>query len=128
MNLIPDTIEVRGLRVTTHIGVPDAERANPQTLLIDLILTPRTSFANLGDRIEATVDYAAVATRIETLASARPRQLIETLAHEIAQTLLVEFTVVSVDVTIRKHILPHTEHVAVRCHRSLEDPVPRFSE
>ena len=38
----PDTIEIRRLRVSTHIGVPDAERAEPQTLWVTLrlITTP----------------------------------------------------------------------------------------
>ncbi len=116
--MTPDTIEIRGLRVTTHIGVPAAERATPQTLLVDLYLTPTTSFADLDDDIASTVDYAAVATRIETLAATHPRHLIETLAEEIAETILSEFTVQTADVTIRKHILPQTKHVAVRCTRS----------
>ncbi len=116
--MTPDTIKIRGLQVTAHIGVPADERANPQTLLVDLTLIPTTSFADLRDDIEATVDYAAVATRIETLAATHPRHLIETLAEEIAQTVLNEFSVKTADVTIRKHILPTTEHVAVRCLRS----------
>ncbi len=114
----PDTIEIRGLRLPTHIGVPADERATAQTVLADLVLTPATSFSDLADRIDATVDYAAVTTRIETLAADHPRHLIETLAEEVARSILTEFDVTQVTVTIRKHILPNTEHVAVTCTRA----------
>lgn len=113
-----DTIEIRGLRVAAHIGVPDEERARSQDLLIDLILRPIRSFSSLPDQIDSTVDYHAVALRVDHLASARPRNLIETLADEIATALLREFAIIQIDVTVRKFILSQTEHVAVRCVRN----------
>ncbi len=114
---MPDTIEIRGLRVSTRIGVPDAERSKPQELLVDLTLQPRRGFDTLADHIEATVDYHAVVIRIEALAAERERQLIETFADEIATTVLREFAVTRVEVGIRKFILPQTEWVGVRCVR-----------
>ena len=112
-----DWIEVRGLEVAAHIGVPAEERAAPQRLLVDLCLHPRRDFACMPDEIGATVDYFAVTQRVVALAAERPRQLIETLADETATTILREFAVRRVEVTVRKFILSNTEFVAVHCAR-----------
>jgi len=113
----PDTIEIRRLRVLCHIGVPVAERATPQALFITLRLVPAQGFAGLADDLARTVDYAAVAQQIETLAAARPRRLIETLALEIADHLLAHHSLARVAVTLEKTILPNTECVAVHLER-----------
>ena len=115
---IPDTIEIRRLKVQTHIGVPDDERAQPQTLLITVRMVPGQGFAGLADEISYTIDYHAVSLEIQALAAARPRRLIETLAVEIADQLLAGHPLKSVAVTIEKHILPDTECVAVHIERS----------
>jgi dihydroneopterin aldolase len=112
-----DWIEIRGLEVNAHIGVPEAERAEPQRLLVDLRLRPPRDFSRLPDSIVATVDYFVVTQRVVALAAERPRQLIETLADDIATAVLREFAVRRVEVTVRKFILPNTEFVAVHCAR-----------
>lgn len=113
----PDTIEIRRLRVSTHIGVPDEERAAAQTLWITLRMIPGQSFNGLGDDIHRTIDYHAVALEIQALAASRSRNLIETLAVEIADRMLVSHPLKSIAVTIEKHILPDTECVAVHVER-----------
>jgi FolB domain-containing protein len=113
----PDIIEIRRLRVRTHIGVPDEERAEAQTLHVTVRMVPGQGFAGLGDEISRTIDYHAVALEIQALAAARPRRLIETLAVEIADHLLAGHPLCSVAVSIEKHILPDTECVAVHIER-----------
>ncbi len=113
----PDVIEIRRLELVTHIGVPDAERAAPQTLWATLRMAPYGGFAGLDDDLSRTVDYHAVAQEITQLASAKPRRLIETLALEIADGLLAKHRLAWVAVTIEKKILPHTECVAVHLER-----------
>lgn len=113
-----DTIEIRRLRVSTHIGVPDEERAEAQSLWVTIHMTPLQGFDGLGDDIFRTIDYYLVSQEIESLAAARPRRLIETLATEIAGHLLGTHPLAKVAVTIEKHILPNTECVAVHLERS----------
>jgi FolB domain-containing protein len=113
-----DTIEIRRLRVSTLIGVPDEERAVPQTLLVTIRMTPSQGFDGLADEISRTVDYHAVSQEIEALAAARPRRLIETLAVDIAGHLLGNHPLAHVAISIEKHILPNTECVAVHLERS----------
>lgn len=114
----PDTIEIRRLRLPTHIGVPDEERADPQVLLATVKMVPGQGFAGLDDDIARTIDYHAVALELRQLAASRPRRLIETLATEIADTLLERHPLAAVSVTIEKHILPDTECVAVHVDRA----------
>lgn len=113
----PDTIEIRRLQVSAHIGVPDEERAEAQTLWITVRLVPGQGFDGLADDIARTVDYHAVALEIQALAASKPRNLIETLAVETADWLLGKHPLKSVAVTIEKHILPDTECVAVHVVR-----------
>lgn len=113
----PDTIEIRRLRVKTFIGVPDEERATSQALFVTLKLTPSQGFDGLADDISRAVDYYAVTLEIEALALARPRNLIETLAVEIADHLLLNHPLSEVAVTIEKQILPNTDFVAVHLNR-----------
>ena len=112
-----DTIEIRRLRVSTLIGVPDEERAVTQTLLVTVRMTPSQGFAGLADEISRTIDYHAVSLELQALAAARPRRLIETLAVEIADLLLGNHPLERVAVSIEKHILPDTECVAVHLER-----------
>jgi FolB domain-containing protein len=113
----PDTIEIRRLQVSTRIGVPDEERAAAQTLLVTVRMVPGQNFDGLADDIARTIDYHAVALEIQALAASRPRNLIETLAVEIATMLLDKHPLKRVAVTIEKHILPDTECVAVHLER-----------
>ncbi len=113
-----DTVEIRRLKLTTHIGVPDEERAAPQTLLATVKMVPSGGFTGLHDEIRFTVDYHAVALELQALAAARPRKLIETLARDIAEHVLSRHPVAAVEVSIEKHILADTECVAVHLRRT----------
>ena len=114
----PDQIHLTGLQLRCHIGVPDEERAAEQLLHADLVLHLRARFEDMADELSYTIDYAAVATRLEQVAAAKPRRLIETLAAELAQVVLEEFAAAQVEITLRKRILPQTDHVAVRLVRT----------
>jgi len=110
-------ITIQGLSVLSYVGVPAEEREKAQQLCFDLrfaaVLQPET----LNDDIGATLDYAAVSQRLVELVQMRPRKLIETLADEITDFLLTEFSLRWIEVTVRKFILPNTEHVAVTVRR-----------
>jgi dihydroneopterin aldolase len=114
---VSDTIHLAQLELSAHIGVPDEERAAPQRLTVSLTLEPLRGLRDLGDEVANTVDYFAVSRVVQALAQERPRKLIETLAEDIAGFLLAEFPITSVEVELRKYILPKTEFVAVRLCR-----------
>lgn len=114
---MPDLIHIEALEVRSRIGVPDEERAIPQRLTITLAMEPATDFRALDDRLEGTVDYAAVCEALKTIAEERPRRLVETLAEEIAANLLARFPLRHVTVEVRKFVLPATDYVAIRIER-----------
>ena len=112
-----DEIRLAALELHCHIGVPDEERAARQLLHADVVIQSPTPFDAMDDVIGSTIDYAAVAVRLQEVAAERPRQLIETLAADLATCVLAEFKAPGVEITIRKRILPYTDHVAVRLTR-----------
>ena len=115
-------IEIRRLRVSSHIGVPDEERAAPQELRVGVVIELATPFSAMADDLARTLDYAALAGEIQALAAARPRRLIETLASDIAGHVLAADGVDAVEVVVEKFILPETECVAVSLRRSSSSP------
>lgn len=110
-------IEIRRLKVKTFIGVPDEERAGVQELLLTVKIAPRVGFAEAGDDIAQTIDYAALAEGLKAMALAKPRKLIETLASDAADLVLEHPLATSVEVMVEKFILPDTECVAVKLSR-----------
>lgn len=106
---------IKSLRVHAQIGVSVEERESPQELHVDLCIQPPAPFAYMNDDIMRTIDYQVVASRVTAMAAEVPRQLIETLAADIARLLVDEFRAVSVTVEVRKFILPGTDWVAARC-------------
>ena len=108
-----DSIAVTGLGLVCRIGVPEEERAVPQRLEADLVLWPCRDFRDLGDSLEGTVDYGAVALQCREVAASRDRQLIETLAADLAAALLAAWPLRAVRVTVRKFILPDCGSVSV---------------
>jgi len=120
---MPDTIEIQGIAVQARIGVPEAERAQPQPLRISLVLTPKKDFADLNDDLAGTIDYATVTGEVIEVVNAHPRELIETLANDLAAALLARHPLQSISVLVEKFILPDVDAVAVRVHRSSAPPL-----
>ena len=112
-----DRIFISNLELLSRIGITAEERDQPQRLTVSLGLEPRRDFSALEDSIGNAVDYATVCEKVRALASASQRNLIETLAVEIAQALLVEFPLDAVEIELRKYILPETDYVAVKIRR-----------
>jgi len=112
-----DAILISDLEVFFHVGVPDAERAQAQRLLVSVELDHNFTQAAAADDLNHTVNYDAVCQRIRALGDGRNWKLIETLAVEIAETVRKEFKPARVRVLIKKFIIPGTQFVAVRVER-----------
>jgi dihydroneopterin aldolase len=112
-----DSITVSQLELLAHVGVPPAERGAAQRLTVTLRLIPIRGLSALGDDIANTIDYASVCAAVRHEGEAKSRRLIETLAEEIAALLLARYPLSTVEVEVRKYIIPGTEYVAVRIRR-----------
>lgn len=112
-----DTILIQDLEVSTHIGVPDAERATEQMLKVSVWIHADCSKAAKSDDVADTIDYAEVAVNIQKLGKTE-RKTVERFAEDIAQMILQDFKPDSVKVTVWKYILPNTESVSIAIERS----------
>src|SRR5437899_12294861 len=59
-----DKIIISDLEVFYRVGVPDAERAKPQRLLISVEMTRDFAAAATADDLTKTIDYDAVTRRL----------------------------------------------------------------
>jgi dihydroneopterin aldolase len=84
-------IEVTGLSLFTHVGITAAEREVGQRLLLDVRLDVGDCDATVTDRIEDTVDYAAVCDTANLVAQQRSYKTLERLCSAIADRLLGQY-------------------------------------
>ena len=112
-----DTITITDLEVFYRVGVPDAERAKPQRLLLTVEMEHDFEAAAQRDDLAGTIDYYAVSQRLLKLGDGREWRLIETLACDIAETVLKEFRPRRVRVEVKKFIIAEARHVSVRIER-----------
>lgn len=110
-------ITITDLEVQFCVGVPDAERAKPQRLLITVDMAYDFSSAATTDRITKTIDYYQVAQQIIGLGQGRSWKLIEKLANDVAELVLNEFQPEAVTVLVKKFPIPQAAHVSVSLTR-----------
>ncbi|WP_330228087.1 dihydroneopterin aldolase [Nocardia sp. NBC_00508] len=105
-----DRIELCGLRAYGHHGVFDHERRDGQEFLVDLTVWVDFAVAAASDDLAATVDYGALAERAVRIIQGPPRNLIESVVSEIADDVMTDPRIKSVEVVLHKPSapIPHT--------------------
>jgi 7,8-dihydroneopterin aldolase/epimerase/oxygenase len=106
-------ISIVDLEVFYRVGVPDAERAQPQRLLLTIEMESDFSAAAKSDAIADTIDYFAVTQLLLKFGDGKSWRLIEKLAADVADTVLAEFKPQSVSVEVKKFIIPQARHISV---------------
>jgi dihydroneopterin aldolase len=112
-------ISIVDLEVFYRVGVPDAERAQPQRLLLTVEMESDFSKAAKTDSIADTIDYFAVSQRLLKFGEGREWKLIEKLAADIADAILSEFKPQSVTIEAKKFVIPQARHVSVKLTKKL---------
>lgn len=117
-----DRIELTGLKVHANHGVLAHEREHGQAFSLDITCWLDFAQAAVADDLTQTVNYAELAQLAYDIAAGTPRQLIETVATEIAEAAMARFGQLhTVEVTLHK---PHApiplvfDDVAVVARRS----------
>ncbi len=95
------------------MGVPEAERATAQRLLLTVEMDFDYAAAARSDDVADTINYYAVSQRLLKFGEGRKWKLIEKLATDIANTILIEFKPAAVHVEVKKFIIPEARHVSV---------------
>ncbi|MCG8918013.1 dihydroneopterin aldolase [Actinokineospora sp. PR83] len=101
-----DRITLTGLRVRGHHGVFDHERRDGQEFVVDITLWLDLAEAAATDDLTKTVHYGELAERAAKVVAGPPRDLIETVAAEIADAEMADDRVHAVEVTVHKPSAP----------------------
>ena|SRR5438128_1824369 len=114
-----DSIIVSDFKCSTRIGIYEWEREVDQPVLINLEIELPSSRACASDDFADALDYAAVVERLRGLLANHPYHLLESLAEGIVQTILGEFNVPRVKLTLAKIApLPGVKTIAIRLERT----------
>ena len=97
-----DIIFLHDLRIETVIGLWEWERKIRQTVAIDLEMSADIRKAAATDSVDDTLNYKAVAKRLQQYVGESSFQLVETLAEKIAGIITDEFGVAWVRVKVNK--------------------------
>lgn len=117
-----DRIELKGLEAYGYHGVFEHERRQGQHFLADVTCWLDCQDAAKDDDLTKTVHYGDLAKMAHAVLTGTPRDLIETVAAEIADTAMDMFPMlIACEVTIHKPQAPIPltfEDVAVVARRS----------
>jgi dihydroneopterin aldolase len=116
-----DRIELRGLTVRGRHGVFDHERTDGQDFVVDITLWIDLVDAAASDDLADTYDYGVLVQRAAAIIAGPARNLIETVAGEIAEDVMKDQRVHAVEVTVHKPQAPIRQRfadVAVVARRS----------
>ena len=118
-----DRIELRGLTVRGHHGVFDHERADGQDFVVDIAVWIDLVYAAASDDLADTFDYGVLAQRAAAIIAGPARNLIETVAAEIAEDVMKDQRVHAAEVTVQlKTRLPND---VAELHDVLHGVLPR---
>ncbi|WGT48491.1 dihydroneopterin aldolase [Tessaracoccus lacteus] len=93
-----------GITSTGYHGVFPEERREGQPFVVDVVL--EFPLETRTDDLRDTVNYAEVAADVESVVTGEPRNLIESVAGDIAERLLARGRVERVTVTVHKPQAP----------------------
>ena len=101
-----DRIELRGLKGRGNHGVFDHERANGQDFYIDVVLWLDLRAAGEFDDLADTVDYGTLAQQVAGIVGGEPRNLIEKVGAEVAESIMTDERIDACEVTVHKPSAP----------------------
>ena len=116
-----DRIALTGLKVRGNHGVFDHEKRDGQDFLVDITVWLDLSDAAADDDLNKTLHYGEMAQRAADIVAGPPRDLIETVAAEIADDIMTDSRAYATEVTIHKPQAPiplNFGDVAVTIRRS----------
>jgi FolB domain-containing protein len=97
-----DQTVIKDLLCRGVIGISESERAQPQDILVNVVLYADISRAGQSDRIEDCINYRTVAKRILAHIEKTARFTVEALATDIAKMCLEDSRVERVRVRVEK--------------------------
>ena len=125
-----DIIRIDNLEVYAYHGAYDEEKEKGQYFYVNAELYTNTRKAGMNDDLDASTNYGTVCDFIHDFMTKHTYDLIETVAEQLAQALLLEFKLVkSVLLEIRKPHAPierEFESVSVEIERGWHEAFVAF--
>jgi dihydroneopterin aldolase len=120
---LSDVIILEGIQIPAALGVTAAERKVRRPVTLDLEVGLDLRDAGRVDRIKRTIHYKRLFEIVEDVAGNQEHQLVEALGDRIALSILSQFEVDFVTVTVRKPtpIAGVLKYAGVRITRTRED-------
>ncbi len=118
-----DRITLTGLTVFGHHGVFEHEKRDGQNFVVDVTIWLDLTRAVATDELTETVHYGELAELAAGIIAGPPRDLIEAVAGEIADTVMARYPVHAAEVTVHKPSAPIPltfADVSVTIRRSLK--------
>ncbi len=116
--IILDRIHLRHVNLSTVVGVYPHERLAPREVIANVTLDVHLGKVFHTDNLADTVDYQAVVERMRAVASESSFNLIENLANKIIETIMAEFSVYRVKISLDKPgAVEHCQSVAFEMER-----------
>ena len=101
-----DRITLTGLELFGHHGVYPAEKRDGQRFVVDMTVWLDLTDAVATDDLARTANYGALAGLAARVVTGPSRDLIETVAGEIADEVMRGYPVHAVEVTVHKPSAP----------------------
>lgn len=101
-----DRITLTGLRARGRHGVFEREKTDGQDFLVDITVWIDLAGAAAGDDLSQTMHYGELAERAAAIVGGPSRDLIETVATEIADEIMSAGRAHAAEVTIHKPDAP----------------------
>jgi len=101
-----DRIQLRGLTVRGHHGVLENERRDGQDFVVDVTVWIDLDTAAASDDLSDTVDYGELASRVAGIVGGSAKNLIETVAADVAEDVMRDQRIHAVEVVVHKPQAP----------------------
>ncbi|MBT4445822.1 dihydroneopterin aldolase [archaeon] len=114
-----DIVQIIGAKYSVNLGVSEKERANKQTVILDLSMNVDISVCTKSDEIKDAVNWSEVNALIKELVESKEYKLLEKMIEEISELLLSNFPVEKVELKLKKPAaLCNAEYTAVKIVRT----------
>ena len=97
-----DQIVLKGMSFYGYHGVNPEERSTGQKFIVDLRVKCSLIKPSESDKVEDTVNYSELFRIVKTVIEGEPHNLLESVAKNISDKILLDYDIYSVSVTIKK--------------------------
>jgi len=110
-------ISIVDLEVFYSVGVTDEERSKPQRLLLTVDMDLDFTAAVSSDRVERSINYYTVAQKLFKYGETHSWRLLERLASNLADFLMIDFKPERLTLEVKKFPIPQAKYVSVTVMR-----------